>query len=170
MQYALLSIVLLLIVYIFYYCLLLLFYYYYILNECWCMLDVFKFCFKHEQCKIHWSTLYCYSLYPYLTHFIVHWMNFLHGCFICVMIVSFAHYVSDLFQHWLEHLFDDWHLSISIVCELVSHLWLELCEYNKYNTIHYSILKCTQEWLVSVVLQDKNKYAYWSSKGKKVYL
>jgi hypothetical protein len=27
-------------------------------------------------------------------------INFLHGCLICI-------YVSDLFQHWLVHLFDD---------------------------------------------------------------
>jgi hypothetical protein len=66
-----------------------------------------KFCFKHEQCNIHWSTLYCYGLCPYLMQFIVCWMNFLHGCLICVMIVSCALYVFDVFQHWLEHLSDD---------------------------------------------------------------
>jgi hypothetical protein len=84
------------------------------------MLDVFKFCFKHEQCNIHWWTLYCYSLYPYFMHFIVHWMNFLHGCLICVMIVSRALYVSDLFQYLLEHLLDDWHIlypwSVNLFC------------------------------------------------------
>jgi hypothetical protein len=40
-------------------------------------------------------------------NFIILWMNILHGCLICVMNVSCALYVSDLFQHWLEHLFDD---------------------------------------------------------------
>jgi hypothetical protein len=35
-----------------------------------------KFCFKHEQCNLHWLTVYCYWLYPYFIHFIVHWMIF----------------------------------------------------------------------------------------------
>jgi hypothetical protein len=34
-------------------------------------------------------------------------LNFLHGCLICVMIVSPAVYVFDLFQQWFEHLSDD---------------------------------------------------------------
>jgi hypothetical protein len=67
--------------------------YYYILDECWCVLDVFKFCFRHEWCNMHWSTLYCCSLYPYVMHFIVHWMNFLHGCLIFVMIVYQCYFI-----------------------------------------------------------------------------
>jgi hypothetical protein len=109
-----------------------------VVDECWCMLDVFKFCFKHEQYNIHWLALYCYSLYPYLMHFIVHWMNFLHACLICVMTVSRALYVSDLFQHWLEHLFDDWHIlypwSVNLFSPVTGSTWIQLIQ---YNTIQY---------------------------------
>jgi hypothetical protein len=56
---------------------------------------------------------------------------------ICVTIVTCSLYVSDLFQHWLEHLFDDWHIlylwsvNLFLTCD-----WIYLNTINKiqYNT------------------------------------
>jgi hypothetical protein len=135
--------------------------YYHILDECWCMLDAFKFCFKH------WSTLYCYLLYSYFMHFIVHWMNNLHGCLICVIIVTCALNVSDLFQHRTEHLFDDWRILWSVNLFLTCD-WIYLNTINtiQYNTIQYQLycdilteIKFAQ---VLVVRIQTNKFNWYS--------
>jgi hypothetical protein len=60
----------------------------------------------------------------------------LHGCLICVMIVSRAHYVSDLFQHRIDHLFYVWHIlypwseNLFLTCD-----WICL---NTINTVQYN--------------------------------
>jgi hypothetical protein len=73
------------------------------------------------------------------------------------MIVSHALYVSDLFEHWLEHLFVVWHI---LYPWFVSHLWLDRPDYNKYNTVQYNTIlngityvtfQCQCDWLFGAI-------------------
>jgi hypothetical protein len=61
----------------------------------------------------------------------------LRVCLICVMIGSRALYVADLFQHWMEHLFDARHILYPWSVNLfLTRDWICLNTV-PYNTVHH---------------------------------
>jgi hypothetical protein len=113
--------------------------YYYILDELWCMLDVFKFCFKHEQCNIHWFNIVLlfivsisYACYCTVDEFFAWMLDLCNDSGTCTSCFWLVATLVGAFGWWLTH-------SISMVCELVSHLWLVYLNTEvQYSTIQYS--------------------------------
>jgi hypothetical protein len=108
--------------------------------------------------------MYCYWLHAFYCTL----NEFLHRCLIWVMIASCALHVFDLFQHWLEHVFDDWHIlyplsvNLFLTCDWIYLNTINTIQYCFFCTLSYFMFLWVLEW-ISIALLHQNIINSWQS-------